>query len=564
VRNRSHAALLTGLLLGGLLLCSSEVAFASGGRGGTATFAYVSYRGHDPADESFPLAAGEYRNPILPGFQPDPSIVRVHDDYYLTNSSFTFFPGLPIYHSRDLVNWDQIGNAIDRPEQFHFAGLGIARAIFAPTLRWHAGRFYIVGTCVDCGGTFLIDAVDPAGPWSDPHWLPVIDGIDPDLFFDTDGRVWIAYNGAPAGPPAYEGHRAIWLQELDLATGTARGERVLIVNGGVNFALRPIWIEGPHLIKRNAAYYLIAAEGGTASQHSEVVFRSARIDGPYAPAPNNPILTQRDLDPARPFPITAAGHADVVQTPDGDWWSVFLATRPYRDNLSNLGRETFLLPVNWESEWPQILPPKIPVPRVVARPALPAGPPVDRSRWRDTFVGHRLEADWEMIRTPDERWYRVTAGGLSLESRPVSISGRGNPTFLGKRQRDVDAVFETEMRYQPERAGDCAGLVAFADEQHHDFIGLCATSTGSEIVVTQRNGAGDPDEGVRMAWRAIGSRGKPIRLRISAHGAAYDFSYAIGASWQTLLAAADGSILASEPTNQFTGTLLGVYAVRGR
>ena len=552
------------LLMGVLLLCSMGTAFASGGRGGTATFAYVSYRGYDPADESFPLAAGEYRNPILPGFQPDPSIVRVHDDYYLTNSSFAFFPGLPIYHSRDLVHWDQIGNAIERPEQFRFAGLGIARAIFAPTLRWHDGRFYIVGTCVDCGGTFIIDATDAAGPWSNPHWLPKIDGIDPDLFFDT-GSAWIAYNGPPPdGSPSYEGHRAIWLQEVDLAAFSARGERVLVVNGGVNPALRPIWIEGPHLIKRNAAYYLIAAEGGTASQHSEVVFRSARIGGPYEAAPENPILTQRDLDPARAFPITAAGHADFVQTPDGHWWSVFLATRPYRENLSNLGRETFLLPVNWEGEWPRILPPKTPVPRIVARPALPAGTDVDRSRWRDTFFGHRLDTDWEMMRTPDERWYRVTRGGLSLESRAVSISSRGNPAFLGKRQRHVDAVFEAEMRFRPERAGECAGLVAFADEQHHYFIGLCAASTGSEIVVRKRNGAGDPDEGVRMASRAIGSPGKPIRLRISAHGAAYDFSYAIGSSWSTLLAAADGSILASEPTNQFTGTLLGLYAVWDR
>jgi xylan 1,4-beta-xylosidase len=553
-------------LRAGLLLLCTGISLASGGRGATATFAYVSYTGNDPADEHFALGAGEYRNPILPGFQPDPSIVRVQDDYYLTNSSFAFFPGLPIYHSRDLVNWDQIGNAIDRPEQFHFVGLGIARAVFAPTLRWHDGRFYIVGTCVDCGGTFIIDAADAAGPWSNPHWLPLIDGIDPDLFFDADGSVWIAYNGPPPeDPPAYAGHRAIWLQEVDLAAFSGHGDRALIVNGGANLALRPIWIEGPHLIKRNAVYYLIAAEGGTASQHSEVVFRSAHIQGPYEPAANNPILTQRDLDPARAFPIAAAGHADLVQAPDHRWWAVFLATRPYRENLSNLGRETFLLPVNWEGEWPQILPPKTPVPRVVARPALAASSPVDRSRWRDTFGGERLESDWEMLRTPDARWYRLTPGGLSLETRAVSISGRGNPSFLGKRQRHAAVVFEAEMRYRPMRAGDCAGLVAFADEQHHYFIGLCATPAGRAIVVTKRNGAHDPDEGVPMASSAmVGSPGTPIRLRIIARGAVYDFSYAIGASWQTLLAAADGSILASEPTNQFTGALLGVYAGRSR
>lgn len=533
--------------------------------GGGASFSWVSYSGRDPAQQAFPATAAQYRNPIIPGFQPDPSIVRVKDDYYLINSSFAFFPGIPIFHSRDLVNWRQLGNAIDRPGQFNFSGLGIARAIFAPTIRRHDGVYYIIGTCVDCGSTFLISAKSPAGPWSDPKWLPSVDGVDPDLFVDHGGRAWVANNGAPEGAPLYAGHRAIWLQEIDLKSSKMLGPRIVIVNGGVAIARHPVWIEGPHLIRKDGWYYLIAAEGGTAGEHSEVVFRSRNVTGPYSPGPENPILTQRDLDPQRPFPVAATGHADFVQLPDGSWWAVFLATRPYQANLSNLGRETFLLPVTWHRGWPRILPPQTPLPRTPARPRLPAAPTVDRSFWRDTFDSPRLAPDWEMIRTPTESWYSLSPAALTLKARPVSISGRGNPSFLGKRQRHADAVVETQMRYVPVRLGDRAGLVAFADEQHHYFVGLCRTAAGTRLVVAVRNGERDPQDGRIVAAVAYeGASGGTIRLRIAARGAQYDFSYALAdGNWRTLLGNADGKILASEPTNQFTGTLIGPYAERG-
>jgi xylan 1,4-beta-xylosidase len=558
------------ILWSAAMLCSalppwSAAAPLDADSGNEANFAWISYAGHDAVEDAFPATSAQYRNPVVAGFAPDPSIVRVHDDYYLINSSFAFYPGIPIFHSRDLVNWEQIGNAIDRPGQFDFSGLGIARAIFAPTLRWRDGSFYIIGTCVECGFNFLMSARNPAGPWSNPTWLPSVDGVDPDLFVDDDGTGWVANNGPPQGSPAYQGHRAIWLQEIDLKAAKMRGPRTILVNGGVDFAQHPIWIEGPHLIKKDHWYYLIAAEGGTAGGHSEVVFRSRRVTGPYVPGPDNPILTQRDLDPARPFPVAAAGHADFVETPNGHWWSVFLATRPYQANLSNLGRETFLLPVTWQEGWPRILPAGTPVPQIDPRPQLAAGPLVDRSRWRDGFDARRLSPDWEMIRTPAETWYRLDSpSGLAIQARAVSISGSGNPSFLGLRQRHAAAVIETQLRYTPARNGDRAGLVAFADERHHYFLGLCQTADGVKLVVAVRDGAADPEEGRIIAAVPYSSTpGRPVRLRINARGAAYDFSYAIAdEEWRVLLADADGRLLASEPTNQFTGALIGVYAAR--
>ena len=178
-----------------------------------AYFNWFEYTGHDRVFDQ-PLPAGGYRNPVVAGFYPDPSITRVGDTFYLVNSTFTYFPGIPVFRSDDLVHWQQIGNVIDRPPGFSFDGLGVSRGMFAPTIRFHNGLFYVVCTSVDAGGNFLSVAKDPAGPWSDPIWLKEVDGIDPSLFFDDDGKAYLLNNGPPVGPPKYAGHRAIWIQEF--------------------------------------------------------------------------------------------------------------------------------------------------------------------------------------------------------------------------------------------------------------------------------------------------------------------------------------------------------------
>ena len=308
----------------------------------TAAFEWFEYVGKDPLSDA-PLDLGSYRNPILPGFYPDPSLCRAGDDYYLVNSSFAYFPGVPLFHSRDLVHWTQVGHVLTRPSQLNLDGLQVSQGIFAPALRQHAGTFYVITTLVGAGGNFFVTAADPAGPWSDPVFLPEIDGIDPSFFFDDDGHAYVVNNGPPTdGRGLYSGHRAIWIQEFDLKGQRLTGPRKVLVDGGVDLSKHPIWIEGPHVFRRNGWYYLIAAEGGTAEDHSEVVFRSRAARGPYVPWDKNPILTQRTLDPARPDPVTSTGHADFVETPDGAWWAVFLGCRPYEGGrLYNTGRETF-------------------------------------------------------------------------------------------------------------------------------------------------------------------------------------------------------------------------------
>jgi xylan 1,4-beta-xylosidase len=544
---------------------ASKTATTEPGR--EAVFTAFSYREHDPATATRPIPYNQYRNPIIPGFYPDPSIVRVGNDFYLVNSSFAYFPGLPVWHSTDLVSWQQIGNAIDRVGMFDFNDLGVARAVFAPTIRYHNGVFYIINTCVDCGSNFLISAKNPAGPWSDPIFLPSVNGIDPDLFFDHDGRAWIAHNGPPMGTPKYDGHRAIWIQELDLQAMKMVGARTVIVDGGVKPADKPIWAEGPHIIRRDGWYYLIAAEGGTAGDHSETVYRSRTVTGPYTPGPVNPILTQRDLNPKRPFPIYATGHADFVETKAGDWWAVFLGTRPYETNLSNMGRETFMLPVHWpKGEWPLILPKKTPVPRMVMRPKLARALLPNRSDSVDSFDNPVLSGDWLMLRPPKESWYSLSAhrGALTLTARPVSLGEKGNPSFIGKRQKQQEATYKTELHYAPVRTGDRAGLAIFSDEQNYYFFGVQQTVHGPMIVVTRRTSAQDDQDGTMIASARFSATGDtPIRLSAAIKASALTFAYAVGNEPErVLIANVDGRHLASERSNQFTGVVVGLYAQR--
>ena len=384
---------------------------------GEAYFEYVKYSGSDPYYDQHPLGEGEFYNPILPGFYPDPSICQKEDDYYLAASTFSFFPGIPIFHSKDLVNWTQIGNVLDRPSQYQNTNLPVSAGIYAPAIAYnpHNDTFYLTTTYVRGGGNFVVTAKDPAGPWSDPVWLSEVRGIDPSLFFDEDGRAYLTNNEDPEGGSLYVGHKATWIQEFDWKNNKMIGPRKMIRNGGHNLADKPIWIEAPHIYKVNDYYYLTAAEGGTSINHSQVIFRSKDIWGPYETNPNNPILTQRGLPAEREFPVTNAGHADLIQTSYGEWYAIFLACRPYTvNNEYNIGRETFLLPVKWKNDWPVILPHGEPIPLQLQNTRLVKNQLKSQNimgngnfSWIEEFNEGELGFDWLFLRTPQEKWYTM-------------------------------------------------------------------------------------------------------------------------------------------------------------
>ncbi|WP_242123806.1 glycoside hydrolase family 43 protein [Sphingobium sp. Sx8-8] len=521
-----------------------------------ARFERFTYQGH--AVEQAPLPRGDYRNPILSGYYPDPSITRVGDDYYLVNSSFAHFPGLPIFQSKDLVNWTQIGNAIDRPEQLDFTGRGTSQAAFAPDISWHDGTFYIVNTCVGCRGNFVITAKDPAGPWSNPVWLP-FEGIDPSIYWEGD-KAYIVNNRAPDEPARYDGHRAIWIQEFDWRTGKMVGPSTQLINGGVDIAKKPVWIEGPHIFRKDGFYYLTAAEGGTSVNHSQVVFRSKELRGPYLPFQDNPILTQRDLDPARPDPIGSAGHAKLVQTQNGDWWATFLAVRPYAKDFYNIGRETFLLPVTWKDGWPVILPHGQAIPHVAKAPRLPvqARPALPTSgdfSYTDEFDGNRLSMQWIGIRTPRQPFYRLNGGALELDSGAPLGDLNGVPAFVGRRQQHANATISTTLRYSPAVDGDRAGLAAVQSDRNNLFFGV-ARIGGKQVVALYTRGQADTDTLVASAPLAATG---PVTLTIRATGGTMAFDYGVNGRTRTLKAGLDATLLSTKKAGGFVGTVVGPY-----
>ena len=535
-----------------------------------ASFSYFTYSGNDPVFDA-PLEENQARNPILAGYYPDPSIVKVDTEYYLVNSSFTHFPGIPIFRSQDLVNWTQIGNVIDRPDMLDFSGLTVSRGVFAPTIEFHDGLFYVINTCVDCGGNFIVTARDPAGPWSDPQWLPHVGGIDPSLFFDEDGKVYILNNDAPEGEPLYEGHRAIWIREIDAETFEPIGEAVVAVNGGVDLSQQPVWIEGPHLYKVNGTYYLSAAEGGTGPQHSQVVLMADSPMGPFTPHPDNPVLTQRDLPEDRPNPITSVGHVDFTQDDDGNWWAVFLGTRPYQGNEYNTGRETFLMPVTWENGAPRITEPGEVMSYVVERPALPAQSPgplplTGNFTYTDEFDEAALPMHWLMVRTPSEQWYRLGEGNLFLSPDAEPIGTAGQPNFLGRRQQHTNAEAVTEVSFTARAPGAEAGIAAFQNDAAYYTLGASVDADGTPVVrLRKRFGDDMPETGEVVAEvPAASGNGEPLKLKIVARGPELDF-YQSGTegNWQSVALEQDGTILSTDKAGGFVGTLFGVYAQNG-
>jgi xylan 1,4-beta-xylosidase len=579
-----------------LLVIFTSFAFAE-----PVMFTSFDYTGRDEIFDA-PISEYEYRNPILAGYYPDPSICQVGEDYYLINSSFAHFPGLPVFHSKDLVNWTQIGHAIDRPDQLPYDGVGITRALFAPAISYHDGLFYIVCTMIDAGGNFLITTEDPTGPWSDPVWLD-FDGIDPSLCFDeSTGRAWMVNNGEPPdNKPLYSGHRAIWVQEWDIAAKKLFGPRKIIINGGVDLAKKPVWIEGPHIYKRGDWYYLNCAEGGTSDYHSQVIFRSRAPDGPYVPFTDHPTLTQRDLDPDRDHPVTCTGHADFVIGPDGNWWSVFLGCTPYEGGHYNTGRQTFLLPITWKDGWPMILPPGAPVPYVhrgpngvglveptgivvagVADPgasvstghstgpgsATPATATAATGRlpltgnftWRDDFGTEKLGLPWLFLRAPQTTWWS-TGDGLKIEPRTDSLREMHNPSFIGRRLQHNRFEVATEL-VLPTEMGVETGLVAYHNETRHYVLGVSREGEGYRVFLEAQRGA--PENTQITTGHLTAKLGTKITLRLTGHDTDYVFDYSTdaGKTWTQVGGIFDARNLSVATSYDFIGVLVGVMARR--
>jgi len=471
-----------------------------------------------------------FRNPVVPGFNSDPSVCRVGDDYYMVSSTFEYFPGVPVYHSKDLVNWALIGHCISRPTQ-----LPDALNIFATTIRHHNGVFYMITTNTGVEGNFYVTASNPAGPWSDPIFIK-IKAIDPDLFFDDDGKTYVISS-------SFE------LFEIDIKTGKLLSEGRKVWNGtGGRYP------EGPHLYKKDDFYYLMAAEGGTEEAHSETIARSKYIWGPYSENPANPILTHVNAS-AQGNPVQGVGHADLVQAHNDSWWMIFHGYRTVTTGVHHvIGRETFLAPVSWpENGWP-VVNGNGTVTLEMTSPTLPLKPfPAKPSRIN--FDESKLDLEWNYLRYPITENYSTIArkGFLRLKGSKETIEDQKTPTFAGRRVRDLYFSASTQMEFNPSKSNEEAGITLLNNSAHFDL--LVKENNGSRVLISRLR-FGD----VVYESKPVTLKPGSVRLAVKGEKSTFTFLYAQGNDPFKTVEQVQSKYLSSEVVGGFSGLYVGLYA----
>jgi len=531
-------------------------------------FSQAVYQGNDRVYSENPLNADEFYNPILQGCYPDPAITRKGDDYFLVCSSFAMFPGVPIFHSKDLVNWTQIGHVLDRTSQLKVEDAGISFGIYAPAIKYNPNNdtFYMITTQFAGGfGNIIVKTKDPFKGWSDPIKLK-FDGIDPSIFFDDNGKAYVVHNDAPKkDEELYNGHRVIKIWEYDVENDQViPGTDQVIVNGGVDLSKKPIWIEAPHLYKKDGRYYLMCAEGGTGGWHSEVIFVSDSPKGPFIPAPSNPILSQRYLDHNRKDMVDWAGHADLVEGPDGKYYGVFLAIRPNEKGRVNIGRETFILPVDWSGEFPVFenglipMEPKLKMPKGVENKTGKDGYfPNGNFTFTENFTSPQLDYRWIGLRGPREEFISVMKnGGLQIIPFPANIKEVKPTSTLFYRQQHSNFSFTTTLKYVPKSEKDLAGITCVQSEKFNYVFGVTRKDKDFYLVLERT------EKGNSKVLASVKIDVKnPIQLQVKGAGDNYDFSYSTnGTDFVQLGGTVSGDILSTNVAGGFTGCLLGLYA----
>ena len=521
---------------------------------------------------------GYFINPIISGAHPDPSICRVGDDYYIVNSSFEYFPGLPIHHSKDLVNWELIGYGLHREDQcngdMNLMDVQSDGGIHAPTIRYHKGTFYIITTNVYNSGdgkpglmrNFVITAKDPSGPWSDPHIIEGAPGIDPDIFFDTNGKVYFTGTHSPGDMNA-NGIGEIWIQELDIKKWQLIGKRHTVWDGVFGCCT-----EGPHIYKEHGLYYLLVAEGGTGKNHAVMIAASKDIFGPYEENPRNPILTTRHV--TNDYFVNSTGHADMIQLSDGRWYMVSLGKRNDLDGDANMGRETYLIPMKWEptivkweqvseTKWepvrylfPVVAPLTGKVERFVPLP-YPEKPQYIDNSFMDDFRSDKLNLEWNFIRFPQKKIISLidNPGYLRVYPKPTIIENRKNFSMIGFRQKESDFDYQAKMNFLPKDDRVESGIIHYQKEWN--YLTNVVYKVGKKFFLEQKLKAKGENEATLKKVTLKKYNGNIIFKTVSQKDN-YTFHYSLdnGANFTYFNSLDALKIL----DRNYTGALLGMFA----
>ena len=542
----------------------------------------------------YPLAQElSYNNPIIPGSYPDPSICRVGDDYYIVNSSFEYFPGLPIHHSKDLVNWNLIGYGLHRDDQcsgeMNLVDVQTDGGIHAPSIRYHDGLFYIITTNVYSPGpqqptemiNFIITAEQVEGPWSNPHIIEGAPGIDPDIIFD-DGKVWYVGTHVPE-KPNFNGEGEIWLQELDLDDWSLKGERYFLWRGALYYGT---WAEGPHIYKRNGFYYLLIAEGGTSLEHAVMGSVSDNIKGPYVPNARNPILTSRHL--SNDYWVNSIGHADLVELADGRWYMVALGIRSEINTYSNMGRETHLIPITWEKEpfdwkydkiekewsdlpdrerfeklrhvnyeWPVCSPLTGRVERSFPLP-FPASSQINNESFRDNFDSETLNLEWNFRRVPQKGTYLINHkdGYLRLFSSKNVIGNRKSCSLLGIRQIETDFEFSVKMLYNPSTPEVQAGVSLF--QKDDNYLTFTIEKNSKQNIILKFISKERKKKPIVVQKTFLKSYNDSIIFKVFSNNQSYKYYYSLDNGTTFIFFAETSSDLLL--SKGYTGAYMGIYS----
>lgn len=504
------------------------------------------------------------QNPVIPGFNPDPSFVRAGDDYYIANSTFEWFPGVQIHHSRDLIHWRLLGQAVTRPAQLDLRGIGDSAGVWAPSMSYHNGQFWLIYTNIRGAGMgrpfkdigiYLITAPDILGPWSDPIVLNSI-GFDPSLFHDDDGRKWLV-NMIWDFRKDHSRFAGIVVQEYD-------HDRRRLIGPMTNVLAKNVLTEGPNIYKRDGWYYLMLAEGGTGWNHGISMARSRSITGPYELDPQPSVLTARD-DPS--LALQKAGHGELVQTQSGDWYLAHLASRPLGTGEHRrciLGRETCIQKVAWSPDgWLRLTAggwhPQVEVPAPAALPETPWPP----SPERDDFDAEHLDIRWSALRVPrDESWISLTErpGWLRLRGRD-SLHSLFYQSLIARRLQSFRCIVETCVEFEPTHFTQMAGLICYYDTRQHYYLRITRDEAVGKVlgIVLTDNGAYDELRSSELTintWSRCFLRAEidHDRLQFSASPDSRD--------WQPVGSPLDLSKLSDDYGSalRFTGTMIGLCA----
>lgn len=479
----------------------------------------------------------KYKNPIIPGFYPDPSICKKGKNYYLVTSSFEYFPGVPIFSSTDLINWEQIGHCLTRKSQLNLDECECSGGIFAPTIRYHEGKFYMITTCYVKNNmkVFYVSTDNPAEEWSEPVYIDII-GIDPSLYFES-GKTFVQYSDYN------DGTSNIKQVQIELISGKLLCEPKII-----SYGCGGRDVEAPHLFKRKSWYYLMLAEGGTREGHMVTLSRSKSIWGPFESYPNNPILSNRDMGKE---PIQCVGHADWVEDDNGEVWMVSLGTRPFK-HRSILGRETMLTPAFWTDDgWLQSKEGYMPV-------EIEVRGDVVQERKSECFLDFtKKELPLELVALRSDITKNISFKNDILEviGNTYTLNDLGSPMFLAFRQTSYSFETTTCIQFKPENRNQEAGLAILMDNEHY-----------MELVITLRN-----DKRVLLICKKIAEiieekiynlndKHKNIELKINGSNEKYYFSFKdMNNNWVQLDWTFTKHLSSECSFSVFTGVVVGLY-----